>query len=270
MPAALRLQELEELVVRLPGTVRRGLAPSDRAGETALLPTGIAALDRALGGGLPRGRLSEIRGCGSAGATSLAQRLTARVTASGDLAAWVDGADAFDPESAAAAGIELGRLLWVRPPDLLAAFSAAELLLSLGGFTLVVLDVGDGPPPLSPSSGRGRIGGGSQALPAARRPSEQRRMEGEALRPSSGRGRIVWIRLARAATRARSALVVLGGAGESGTGSSAALRLELAPAEVVWDRAAGAPALLDGLVARIAVKRNRGFSGERELRIPLR
>ena len=38
----------------------------------------------------------------------------ARVLAEGQVGAWVDASDAFDPESAAANGIDLSRLLWVR------------------------------------------------------------------------------------------------------------------------------------------------------------
>jgi hypothetical protein len=80
----------------------------------------------------------------------------------------------------------------------------------------------------------------------------------------------VWMRLARAAARSRSALVVLrrttrlpparlhgAQAAPATAGFSAALRLELEPLRVVWDRT-GAPSLLDGLVVRIVVARNRG------------
>ena len=47
-------------------------------------------------------------------ASSLLLALVARTTASGDQAALVDGADAFDPASAVAAGADLSRLLWVK------------------------------------------------------------------------------------------------------------------------------------------------------------
>jgi hypothetical protein len=70
--------------------------------------------------------------------------LIARTTASGYQAALVDGADAFDPASAIAAGADLSQLLWVKCGGRLRrAFSAADLLARCPGFALVALDLGD-------------------------------------------------------------------------------------------------------------------------------
>jgi hypothetical protein len=94
-------------------------------------------------GAFPAGRLSEIVGPWSSGGSSLLLALMARSTASGH-AALVDGADAFDPASAVAAGVDLSRLLWVKCGGRLrAAFSAADLLARCPGFALVALDLGD-------------------------------------------------------------------------------------------------------------------------------
>ena len=92
----------------------------------------------------PPGRLSEIVGPWSSGGTSLLLALIARITASGHHAALVDGADAFDPASAVAAGVDLSRLLWVKCGGRVRpAFSAADLLARCPGFALVALDLGD-------------------------------------------------------------------------------------------------------------------------------
>src|SRR5262249_25081603 len=92
----------------------------------------------------PAGRLSEIVGPWSSGGSSLLLALMARTTASGHHAALVDGADAFDPASAVAAGADLSRLLWIKCGGRLrAAFSAADLLARCPGFALVALDLGD-------------------------------------------------------------------------------------------------------------------------------
>jgi recA bacterial DNA recombination protein len=92
----------------------------------------------------PAGRLSEIVGPWSSGGTSLLLALIARVTASGHHAALVDAADAFDPASAVAAGVDLSRLLWVKCGGRVrTAFSAADLLARCPGFALVALDLGD-------------------------------------------------------------------------------------------------------------------------------
>jgi len=129
-----------ELLDRLgrPGDVRLGTA---RPVATARLPTGIAALDEALGGGLPRGRITELAGARSAGRTGLACTIAAAATRTGETIGWIDPADALDPETAGAAGVALARTLWVRPRDAAGAFRATEIVLGAGGFGLVVLDV---------------------------------------------------------------------------------------------------------------------------------
>src|SRR5512144_739535 len=110
------------------------------------------------------GRLSEIVGPRSSGASSLLLALIARITtldcsrgssggtrAGGGQVAFVDGTDALDPTSIAAAGADLSALLWVRCGGRLrVALSAADLLARCPGFALVVLDLDDlGPVPAS-------------------------------------------------------------------------------------------------------------------------
>ena len=109
--------------------------------STARLATGIPEIDRLLGGGFPRGRLSEIAGAASSGRTSLALALLARCTAAGEVAAVVDCADAFDPGSARSAGVWLERVLWIRAPRIPQALRCAERLLEAHGFALVLLDL---------------------------------------------------------------------------------------------------------------------------------
>ena len=59
----------------------------------------------------------------------------------------MDAEDAFDPASAAAAGVRLDRLLWVRcGHNAEHALKAADLLIQGGGFGVVALDLGDTPP----------------------------------------------------------------------------------------------------------------------------
>jgi hypothetical protein len=118
--------------------------------------TGIEAADRILQGGLPVGAISEITGEVCSGRTSLAMSFLAERTAEGCACAWVDVHDALDPESAAANGIHLRQLLWVRCGEsdlprqngkpwtrLDKALRATDLLLQAGGFAAIVLDLGD-------------------------------------------------------------------------------------------------------------------------------
>lgn len=92
-----------------------------------------------------RGRLIEIAGGPSSGRTALAYRMVAGATAWGELAGWVDLANALDPRFLDRAGVDLEKLLWVRPPNAREALRSAELLLR-SGFALVVLDL-DGADP---------------------------------------------------------------------------------------------------------------------------
>jgi recombination protein RecA len=89
-------------------------AQPERLGEDAVAPLNLDALDRALSGGVPRGQVSEVAGPSSSGRTSLAWGAMAAATRRGEYVALVDTFDRFDPPTAAACGIDLARLLWVR------------------------------------------------------------------------------------------------------------------------------------------------------------
>ena len=164
--AEIRHQIESSLAARIPGALSVSFHHSPD-----LLSTGIAEADALLHGGLPLGGLTEIAGPACSGRTTLVSSLLARVTQQGAACAYVDVADAFDPLSAAAIGINLGRLLWVRAGRTTAhtprtvqqpshlpgnhstakeswahldqALRATDLLLSAGGFRVIVLDMGD-------------------------------------------------------------------------------------------------------------------------------
>jgi hypothetical protein len=113
----------------------------------------IAELD-VLTGGLPRGCLTEICGSASSGRSTVMLSALAAATRRGEFCAVVDASDALDPQSAAAAGIELDRLLWVRCGEnstqaesrLEQLLRVTDLLLESGGFGMIALDLGDLPP----------------------------------------------------------------------------------------------------------------------------
>ena len=194
-----------------PGGVRLGAAHPETAPRLA---TGLSALDAVLGGGIPRGRITELAGPRSAGRTGLAAAIAASATRAGETIAWVDPEDALDPEAAAAAGIALARLLWVRPRGMPDALRAAEILLGAGGFGLVLLDV-------DPVNASARA----------------------------------WPRLARAAERTRSALLVV--APRRAAGTFAAVGLELGARRVRWTGGPGRLVLLEGIEASLTVARSR-------------
>jgi hypothetical protein len=131
-------------------------------------PTNITAIDEIINGGFPVGAITELTGPLSSGKTTIAQSFVAGHTNEGNFCAWVDANDAFDPESAAANGVSLKHLLWVRCNNtartniskpqgnsfqkkslpwarLEQAIRATDLLLQAGGFAGIVLDLADEP-----------------------------------------------------------------------------------------------------------------------------
>jgi recombination protein RecA len=144
---------------QLDRTLTTSLAPTDPCDEAAIGATNIPSLDAQLGGGFPRGQLSELVGVRSSGRTSMLLQMMAAATARGELVALVDALDMLDVSSAAAAGVDLDRLLWIRGhvvsnPGLCRdmnqrameqAVRALTLVLQAGNLGLVVLDVGEAP-----------------------------------------------------------------------------------------------------------------------------
>jgi recombination protein RecA len=106
---ALRSQIEADLADRIPSA----LTPAPRT-VRPVVPTGVVAVDEVLDGGLPVGVLTEMVGAECTGRTALALSFVAQVTRTEKVCAWVDVSDALSPESAAACGVDLTRLLWVR------------------------------------------------------------------------------------------------------------------------------------------------------------
>lgn len=200
--AALRLQIEHALERSFPAA----LSPAPcTVYETA--PTGLASIDTLLHGGLPVGAISELTGPRCSGRTSFALSFLAQQTSEGHVCAWVDVDDAFDPESAAASGLHLNQLLWVRCQKAAGnsakpfvridqALRATDLLLQAGGFAAIVLDLGD-----------------AQAEHARRIPLA------------------TWFRFRQAAGRSRTCLLLL--AQVNCAQSSAAVALEFSPLQPI-------------------------------------
>src|SRR6266481_9595300 len=103
-----RLDALPKLAASITPASRLNVRPAPE-----MVSSGIQALD-ALTGGLPRGCLTEICGSASSGRTSILVAAVASATQRGEVCALVDAGDALNPASAAAAGVQMERLLWVR------------------------------------------------------------------------------------------------------------------------------------------------------------
>lgn len=221
MPSALKVA-LEDLLktqrLAAEGPPLRG---EDRRGTA--LATGVPGIDDILYGGLPRGQVSEIHGPASSGRTGVALAIAARATRAGALAAWVDPQDRLDPQSASDAGVDLGRLLWLRGAAaargaLLAAVSAVGTILGSGLFELVVFDLG------------GIARPGLQRLPGA-----------------------TWIRLQRMVEPQAGAVLLVADAHVAH--GPAGVSLALRGARASWSGAPGPGRLLRGLTAEVTAGR---------------
>jgi hypothetical protein len=200
------------------------------------LSSGIAPIDALIEGGIPRGRITEITGRAGSGRTSIAASFAAFATRRGEVAAWLDSSGTFDPESMAAAGVELSRMLWASIPDgriisrsagrftlspiarrISAIVKAAELVLEAGGFGLVVVDFGDTSRPLTQASA---------------------------------------LRIARAAERSGAAVIAIAPWRVCGTFS--ALSLSTSRGDPSFSRITpGSPAIFDGIAIDATVARNK-------------
>ena len=108
------------------------------------LSTGVVEIDALTGGGLPRGAITEIIGSTSSGRMSLLVASLAHATTNSEACVMVDTSDSFDPQSAANAGVDFNRLLWVRCGNSVEwAFKATDLLLQSGGFGFVALNLAE-------------------------------------------------------------------------------------------------------------------------------
>lgn len=190
---------------------------------SSVQPTGVAPLDRLLGGGFRRGQLVEIVGRPGSGRFSLALAALAAATRCGETAALIDLGDALDPQNATALGVDLHRLLWARPRHLKQALHATESLAG-AGFPLIVLDLGIPPVP------------GGRGVEAA------------------------WLRLARTVGKRQIVLMVTTPYRVSGTAAGAVLHTRKDRSR--WSGRSANPRLLEGSSSRIGLAKARRHSGD--------
>ena len=216
-------RELEGLLRELGPQIRRGAPP---AAERPRCPTGLTQLDALLSGGFPRGGLSEVAGVPGSGRTSLALAALARATGEGEVTAVIDAADHFDPPSAEAAGVDLGRVLWVRAPSERDALRAVHPMLTAGGFGVVLVDLS-----------------GCEARLGAR----------------------IWPRLRKAVAASDTALIVLSDRRIVHTFADVALELAPGSARFADTDAEGAGSLLLALEGRAELVRSRQGPEQRSI-----
>jgi recombination protein RecA len=106
------------------------------------ISTGAISLDRALGGGIPRGRVSEIYGPESAGKTTLMLSTVAECQKTGGVAAYIDAEHSLDIGYAQKLGVDIdgSKLLISQPSTGEQALETVEILVRSGAVELIVID----------------------------------------------------------------------------------------------------------------------------------
>jgi recombination protein RecA len=121
----------------------RGKPPSTVGTESTVahVSTGFPPLDQATGiGGLPKGRINEMVGPATSGKTTLALLLLAQAQRGNKHVAYVDRSRSIDPDYAHRCGLDLFRLLIVRPHNLQESMAMTEAIAGSGGVEAVVFD----------------------------------------------------------------------------------------------------------------------------------
>jgi recombination protein RecA len=106
-----------------------------------VIPTGVLALDAALGvGGVPRGRIVEIYGPESSGKTTLGYHIVAEAQREGGVGAFIDAEHALNTEYARNVGVDIDNLLISQPDSGEQALEIAEMLVRSGAIDVIVVD----------------------------------------------------------------------------------------------------------------------------------
>jgi len=108
--------------------------------EVRAISTGSIGLDRILGGGIPRGRITEVFGPDSGGKTTLALQAIANAQKEGGIAAFIDAEHAVDITYARALGVNTSELLLSQPDNGEQAMDVCQLLVTSASVDIIVVD----------------------------------------------------------------------------------------------------------------------------------
>ena len=108
--------------------------------DVELFSSGSLALDLALGGGFPKGRIIEIYGPESSGKTTLALHAISEIQKQGGQAAFIDAEHALDPSYARKIGVDTSNLLISQPDNGEQALEICETLVRSGAVDLIIVD----------------------------------------------------------------------------------------------------------------------------------
>lgn len=121
------------------GTVMR-LAKGQHVNDVDTLPTGVYSIDKALGGGIAVGRVTEIYGGEACGKTTFALQVVAQAQKAGKKAAYIDVEHAFNMQYAKTLGVDPEQLYFSQPDSAEQVFDIAKTLAQTGEFAIIIID----------------------------------------------------------------------------------------------------------------------------------
>lgn len=131
------LQDLDKQYGK--GSVMK-LAKGENILQGEVIPTGIYSIDKALGGGVLKGRIVEFYGSEASGKTTLALQVIAQAQKLGKKAGYIDVEHAFNMSYAKVLGVDTDELFFSQPGSAEEAFDIARALAGTGEFSIIVID----------------------------------------------------------------------------------------------------------------------------------
>ena len=135
------MSKAHELLAEINKTLGAGtlILGNDKRLEVHYIPTGIFPIDHLLGGGIPKGRFTELFGAYSTLKSYIGLSTIAQCQKQGGVCAIIDTEHAYDPEWATSLGVDTETLIYQSPQTGEEAMDVAEVLIR-NGIDLIVWD----------------------------------------------------------------------------------------------------------------------------------
>lgn len=131
-------RDLQASLTRLQEKYGNAMIGIGTAPKIEWIKSGLYPFDYLTGGGLPRGRWTQIYGPKSSGKTSLCHYLESKVQALGEIVAHIDAEHSMDPLYATSLGVDVDNLIYSRPKSQEQAM--ATVMELAGKVGLIVID----------------------------------------------------------------------------------------------------------------------------------
>lgn len=133
-------KEIEKIIAEINKALNSKVSlPINLKQNVDFIDTSIPAFNRVLGGGIPRGRITEVYGQAGAGKTMLCLQTMAQAQKEG-ITGFIDMEHAISFERMTTMGIDLAQVVYSTPEYAEDAFETVESMVSTGKFSMIVVD----------------------------------------------------------------------------------------------------------------------------------